>query len=202
MGRGGRKKEGRKGLGAVYDYIKEFPEGKPVNILVETFKIHNLLYSFCPHPEVAGYLRQDNAYLYDTPYDVTPGSQVVAEFNKYAMKNIEFVQGDNIFDYILESIKLTVDLIKLQPFNDGNKRTFRAVLNLLLKQAGIPPIYIKKEERNVYKDELLKAICEKDYSGIQKFYLYKIADSIVSLDIYSEENIKIYGDNKSKKKTK
>jgi len=87
----GVTKEERKGLGAVYDYISNFPEGKTVNILVETFKIHNLLYSFCPHPEVAGYLRQDNAYLYDTPYDVTPGSEVVKEFNKYASKNMQFV---------------------------------------------------------------------------------------------------------------
>jgi len=127
---------------------------------------------------------------------------VVKEFNKYASKNMQFVLGDNIFDYILESIQLAVDLIKLQPFNDGNKRTFRAILNLLLKQAGIPPIYIRKEERNVYKDELLKAICEKDYEGINKFYLYKIADSIVSLDIYSHNDEKIYQDPKTKKKTK
>jgi len=85
-----------------------------------------------------------------------------------------------------------VDLIKLQPFLDGNKRTFRALLNLLLKKVGIPPIYIKQEEREVYKRELLKAIIEADYSGIIRFYYFKIADAIVSLDIYSDKDDLVY----------
>lgn len=197
----GVTEEEREGLGKVYDYISEFPEGKTVNIFIETFKIHNLLYSCCPYPEFGASLRKDDVCLYDTPYDVIPGTEVMVEFNKYVTKNINFAEGTNIFDYAFDCIKMTVDLIKLQPYSDGNKRTFRAILNLLLKQAGIPPIYIKKEERDVYKEELLKAICENDYSGLQMFYLYKMADSIVSLDIYSQDNEKIYGDIKVKKKS-
>jgi prophage maintenance system killer protein len=138
--------------------------------------------------------------LLDTPYDVTPGSEVMTEFNKYIQKKIVLDNDTKIFDYIMECIDVMVDLIKLQPFNDGNKRTCRAVLNLLLKQIGIPPIYIKQEEREVYKTELLNAICNHDYSGLYQFYFYKIADSIVSLDIKGEDNKMIYTNAKRKHK--
>lgn len=184
--------EERVGLGFVYDYIKSFNDSKGVNIFIESFKIHNLLYSACPYPEFGSKLRSDSAMLYDTPYEVVSSSVVIREFNKYVTKVVKYSPDIEIFNYIDSCIKLVVDLIKLQPFADGNKRTFRAVLNLLLKQAGIPPIYIKQEEREVYKKELLKAICNDDYEGMYRFYYYKIADSIVSLDIYGDDNDVIY----------
>ena len=62
----------------------------------------------------------------------------------------------------------------------------------MLKKANIYPVYIKQEERKIYKEELLKAICENDYSGIIRFYHFKIADSIIELDIFNENNEKMY----------
>lgn len=77
-----------------------------------------------------------------------------------------------------------MDLIKVQPFADGNKRTFRALLNLLLKRINIPPIYIELDEALSYKNALFKAIKENDYSDIINFYYYKICEAIViTLDI-------------------
>ena len=194
----GVTEEEKQGLGKIYDYIRDFPKEKEINIFIESFMIHNLLYSCCPFPEYGSTLRKEDVCLYDTPYDVVPGSDVMIEFNKYIQKKINLTENTNVFDYIMECIKLTVDLIKLQPFNDGNKRTFRALLNLLLTKVGIPPIYIKQEERDVYKKELLKAICKNDYEDLFQFYFYKIADSIVSLDIYSEDKSIIYIDPKKK----
>ncbi len=71
----------------------------------------------------------------------------------------------------------------MQPFIDGNKRTFRALLNLLLKKIKIPPINIEIEETSIYKDALLEAIIRNDYSRIINFYYYKICDAIITLDI-------------------
>lgn len=190
--------EEKDGLSKVYDYISDFSLDK-VNIFIESFKIHNLLYSCCPHPEFANKIREDDVFLYDTPYDVVSAKEALKRFNTYVTKNVRYDPNSiEIFDYIDECVKLTTELIKLQPYSDGNKRTFRAVLNLLLKLAGIPPIYIKQEERSVYKKELLKAICDNDYKGLNMFYYYKIADSIVSLDIYDKDKQEVYSSKKTK----
>lgn len=207
----GVTKEEKEGLKNVYDYISTYPKDAPIDLFIESFKIHSKLYEKCPFPEFGTKLRNDSVLLYNTPYDVLPADEAKNEFNKYINKCYIYKPTNtmidslktkpwlklhifnNIFDYIDACIKETVKLIKLQPFDDGNKRTFRAVLNLLLKQADIPPIYIKEEERNIYKRDLLKAICDNNYEDIIQFYYYKITDSIVGLGINKtkEENIKL-----------
>lgn len=201
-----------KGIENIYDYISTFEKDKIIDIFIESFKIHTKLYEKCPHPEYGMQLRNDSAILLDTPYEVLPGTKAMEEFNKYIGKTYLYQPSksllnslnekkwikpeiyNNIFDYIKDCVIECIDLIKLQPFDDGNKRTFRALLNLLFKQADIPPIYIKKEERDIYKRDLLKAICEEEYEDIIQFYYYKIADSIVGLGInktIEKEHLKI-----------
>ena len=59
----------------------------------------------------------------------------------------------------------------------------RALVNLLFKLAGLPPIYVKLSEKDNYLKAMNKAIIEKDYSYINRFYYYKICDSILELDV-------------------
>lgn len=98
----------------------------------------------------------------------------------------EPLNENDIFSYIEGCIVLTVKLIKAQPFIDGNKRPFRALLNLLFKKIDIPPIYIETFEIPEYKNCLLKAMIDDSYDSIIKFYYYKICDSIVELDVYEK----------------
>lgn len=175
--------EERIGLGIVYDYISSYDfSRKEPNIFIDGLTLHCKLYSACPFPEFGGKLRQDPVRLFDSSYEVP--DPVTASRQFQAMLNKQFdIDMDNVLDYIDEVIKISIDLIKLQPFNDGNKRTFRALLNLLLGRIGIPPVYIRSDEREVYKEELLKAIEQNEYKGIIRFYYYKICDSIVELDL-------------------
>lgn len=98
------------------------------------------------------------------------------EFNTY-------FESDNLMEYIFYCIELTTNLIKYQPFMDGNKRTFRALLNLLFKARNLPPIYIKQDEVEEYKKALFKGIIVGDFDEINFFYMNKLCDSIYELDI-------------------
>lgn len=71
-------------------------------------------------------------------------------------------------------------LVHIHPFFDGNGRTARLTMNLLLMQAGYPLVIILKNDRKKYYDVLDKADSGK-YEPLVKF----IAQAIErSLDIY------------------
>lgn len=80
-------------------------------------------------------------------------------------------------------------LVEIHPFIDGNGRTARLLMNLILIQNGFPPAVILMEERKKYIDSIEKAHLENDFSD---FYGIVIESVEKSLDIYAEaikENI-------------
>lgn len=181
--------EERKGLSLVYDYIKQFDyDKKKFNVFVCAMEIHQKLYKFCPNPSFGGQLRDSQAILRGTFHDVMDAVSAKKFFNDFIANSDNIskpLENGDIIGYINNCVKVTTDLIKAQPFNDGNKRTFRALLNLMLKRINIPPIYIERHERNEYKNCLIKAINDNDYTPITRFYYYKICDAIVQLDLYN-----------------
>lgn len=180
-------KEEQDGLGEMYDYINSFDFNKKrFNSFVCSLDLHCKLYSKCPCSSFGGKLRQSTAYLLDTNIEVMSAEEAKKFFNSLIQTSDEiFVslnKGD-IIDYINNCIILTVKLIEVQPFEDGNKRTFRALLSLLLKKVNIPPIYIDYHEREAYKEALLDAMKNHNYEKILSFYYFKICDTIMTLDI-------------------
>lgn len=184
------RKEEQLGLSEVYDYIQNFDFNKDTfNVFITSLILHQKLYKYCGEGFGAN-LRENSAILFDLNIDVASPETARRIFNSYISKKdyiFEKLNKGDIFGYIEDCIKLNVELIKLQPFADGNKRTFRALTNLLLKRLNIPPIYIEINERDEYKKALIKAMSYDDYNDIIQFYYYKICDSIVTLDINNSE---------------
>lgn len=138
-------------------------------------------------PNFGGRLRKDPVTLNKTDIEVPDASQAVAYINSYNTpeKIEEFknaVESMDIFSFIDYCVKISADLIKYQPFQDGNKRTIRGLLNLMFKYKNIPPVYIKKDERDAYKDALISAMKDGNYKDLQQFYYFKVCDSIYVLD--------------------
>ena len=184
-------REEQMGLADVYDYIQDFDFDKDkFNVFVTTLILHNKLYKYCGDGKFGGKIRESSAILKDLNVEISSPEEAKRIFNSYIPKNdfiLEKYNKGDFFGYIEDCIKLNVDLIKLQPFADGNKRVFRAMLNLLLKKLNIPPVYIEIEERFEYKKALIKAIIDEDYEDLIQFYYYKICDSIATLDIINSK---------------
>ena len=76
-----------------------------------------------------------------------------------------------------------LDLVTIHPFVDGNGRTARLLMNLILLMYGYPPAIIRKKERLAYLNSLEKAQLGKG----DEEYIRLIAKSVDrSLDIYLE----------------
>ena len=98
-----------------------------------------------------------------------------------------FTRADALMLYLDACVVLGCKMIKVHPFRDGNGRSVRGFMNKLLTDVGLPPTYVKANERTEYHNAMNKANRDKDYNpdytDIKNFYLYKICDSIIELDI-------------------
>lgn len=74
-------------------------------------------------------------------------------------------------------------LVSIHPFVDGNGRTARLLMNLILMQEGFPPAIIRKEDRNIYINSLEKGQTKNDLTDYYNL-MFEAVDR--SLDIYLE----------------
>lgn len=72
-------------------------------------------------------------------------------------------------------------LVSIHPFVDGNGRTARLLMNLLLTQAGYPPAIIRKEDRKRYIDSIEAGQLGK---SLNDYYMLIFESIDRSLEIY------------------
>ena len=110
---------------------------------------------------------------------VLPNPLKVPLLMKKFVENL-YVSKDNIVDV---AIRAHFDFVSIHPFSDGNGRTGRLLMNLILMQAGFPPAIIRKEERKEYINGLEKGQLQNDLSDYNAL-MYKAIER--SLCIYLE----------------
>ena len=180
------------GLGDMYEYMltEEFDKYFSIYSLKD---LHRKLFSHAPHPECAGVFRTRQAFLPGTGIELCEADRIYEKIHEvsgdadYLHEYSEFVKHGfdttELLDYLDQCVELKVELIRIHPFSDGNGRTVRAFINKLMCDAGLPPIYVKSNERTEYHTAMNKALLDGDFSSIKAFYRYKVCDSIYELDI-------------------
>ncbi|MCW8137445.1 MAG: Fic family protein [Planctomycetota bacterium] len=72
-------------------------------------------------------------------------------------------------------------LVHIHPFRDGNGRTARAVLNLLLMRAGYPVVIIRRRDRLRYY-EALRTSDDGDIGPLLELVTERLQDSLLQID--------------------
>lgn len=94
-----------------------------------------------------------------------------------------WLQSSNLDNIVKIAADVHYKLVSIHPFSDGNGRTSRLVMNLILMQAGFPPAIIRNEDRAAYINSLEKA----QTGGNMADFYQVIFDSVDrSIDIYLE----------------
>ncbi len=74
-----------------------------------------------------------------------------------------------------------IKLVMIHPFVDGNGRSARLLMDLILMQSGFPPAIIKVEDKLAYIRSISKAEMSGDYSDYYQI-IFNVVDK--SLDLY------------------
>lgn len=180
------------GLKIMYEYI----HSEDINYMFDVYTLkdlHQKLFSLAEHPECAGDFRNYDVYLPGSGTNLAEWSIIRSELNKIDIEVQELIKEaikirensdvNELLNYLDKCVIVGCKLIKVHPFVDGNGRTIRGFINKLLEDAGLPPIYIKVNERTEYHLAMNKANNEGNYDFIKGFYRYKVCDSIIELDI-------------------
>lgn len=110
---------------------------------------------------------------------VLPNPLKVPLLMKKFIEDLHTSEG-NIVDI---AIRAHFDFVSIHPFSDGNGRTGRLLMNLILMQGGFPPAIIRKEERKAYINSIEKGQLHNDLSDYSDL-MYKAIER--SLHIYLE----------------
>lgn len=149
--------------------------------------LHSLLFKYVPYPEDNGKYRNATALLKSGTIQPVPYYEINDRINEldeelqFFMKKIDNYE---IGEYIEQVAYFTYKFIVIHPFNDGNGRISRAIMNWLLSKKKMPPIYIDQKCRKEYYDALSKIDLEEDHVPFIMFIEKRIIHTMIELHRY------------------
>lgn len=167
-------KDHQEALGYLYELVDK---GKR-NTISENFirSIHNIIMKETDK-EWAGRYRNSNVFISGSDHIPPDAMDVPVEMQKL----IEWISQNRKKLHTVElAALLHYKIAHIHPFFDGNGRTARLVMNLVLMQEGYPLVVILKNDRKKYY-RVLQQADKGDYSHLVLFVAYAV---IRSLDIY------------------
>ncbi len=163
-------------LAHAIDYIKSLVSLKKTDITLQTIlDLHSIILRGI-QPEDAGKWRRIAVRISGSPVQLTEPLKVLELMEEF----ISWLHATNEND-IAVAADAHLKFVTIHPFVDGNGRTARLLMNLILMQSGYPPAIIEQEKRAQYIGAIEKAQLTHNLNEFHQF-IYKSVEK--SLDIY------------------
>lgn len=161
-----------KNLAQVYEYIKNKVSVKIVDkeliLLLHKMLIGNI------DESIAGRFRKQSEYVRVGTH-VAPAPEHIEAMLDSALLGYS---GNNI-DYFLERIaKFHLDFEHVHPFNDGNGRIGRVLINYQLMQLGFAPIIVRDKEKKAYYDSFGEYRDKRRANGMERVLSVALLESL------------------------
>lgn len=162
------------GHAELYDYILETKEKLTIYKILD---LNKKLFQYAPFPEAAGKTRTDNNLVLGAKFETVDCHNVADELAKL-QNPVEDLLRDadrlTISEFVFQSLKIHHRITQIHPFRDGNGRSSRALLNWMLREKGLPPIYFKFPEKDSYYAALEQADKYGDYTELLRLTIREL----------------------------
>lgn len=169
------------GLEAALKYINNTLVSKFGRFLLnDILQIHKRVLGYVD-PLEAGSFRTSQVYVGEhTPPPASDVQELMEEF-------VYWMNCEDTFN--MHPVKFSAlahfKIVHIHPFVDGNGRTARLLMNLILMRAGYPPVIIRKQDRSIYY-ELLQTGNEGDIRPFIRF-IAKCTERTLDYYLYATE---------------
>uniref|UniRef100_A0A915PM24 protein adenylyltransferase n=1 Tax=Setaria digitata TaxID=48799 RepID=A0A915PM24_9BILA len=137
------------GMDAALRFINQSVSYVSYFTLQDILDIHTRVLGFVD-PDAAGVFRKTQVFV--GSYSPVPANMIPGEMEEM----VKWLNDDDsmLLDPIERAAIAHYKLVSIHPFIDGNGRTARLLMNLILMQSGFPPVIIPVEARADYYDTL------------------------------------------------
>ncbi|MBP3572439.1 MAG: ImmA/IrrE family metallo-endopeptidase [Clostridia bacterium] len=168
---------------AMYQEIFKLPVKETCSVF-DARKLNRCLFSYYPCPEYGGTFRQTDTLVLGAKFDTVSPNQIIPELIQVDREVQELLAKKKVLavsEYIKAVVHIHHRLTVIHPFGDGNGRTLRAFMNVLLICGGVTPVYIKTSEKEMYLAALNKADTQGDYTELNECVIKCLLRSSVDL---------------------
>ena len=167
-------KDHKEALEFLYELIEKDKKATISEYLIR--QLHQLVVNKS-QSEIAGKYREGNVIITGSKHKPPDGFEVSSKMRELIQW---FSENKDKYHVVELSALIHHKLVHIHPFEDGNGRVSRLVMNLLILKAGYPLAIILKNDRKRYY-RVLSESDSKDYTALCEF----IAQSVIrSLNIY------------------
>ena len=161
-----------KNLARIIEYIRiKLPELKLTKQII--LLLHQMLISNIKE-NIAGRFRGKNEYVRIGAY--------IASAPEHIERRVEELLIDYSSDfnsYFLDKIaKFHLEFEAIHPFNDGNGRIGRCLINLQLQSLDFPPVIIRNKEKHEYYDCFASCINDKNTKLMEKIIALSLTEAL------------------------
>ncbi len=152
-------------------------EGKPFKDFIDARNHHEAieyLFDFVTKKRKisSGFIKELNALLLNG-VSSTPAIDQPLRFKEEIEKLVSWIHGSSEHPVVVSAVT-HYEFVRIHPFDDGNGREARLLMNLILIENGFVPAVIKNEKRREYINSLILA----DKGEISEFIAF-VAQSVI-----------------------